>query len=191
MSKRTSSAAVPSVTLRLVQTHVPTRSWSTFAPWQASQLLRLASFDPERAETIMNTLWAMYPSLRAELAISAVDAGELTVTEAAETLGIEIDEVERKLEAFQMQRRECAHSRIIETQRGPCVDEAHVAVWEIVREYRKLGSVERLTEAFPSLTHGQLGAALAYARAHPEEIELAIARYEETRQRKREEYPFS
>jgi uncharacterized protein (DUF433 family) len=66
-----------------------------------------------------------------------------------------------------------------------------VAVWEIVREYRKIGSVERLERSFPSLTRGELAAALKYAEHNPEEIENRILRYEDVRHRRLLQYPYA
>jgi uncharacterized protein (DUF433 family) len=57
-----------------------------------------------------------------------------------------------------------------------------VAVWEVVRTFRTLGSVEELKAKFVVLTEGELRAALAYAGQNPDEISAQINRYEEYKQ---------
>lgn len=166
-------------------------TWSRLEPWQLSQLQRLAKFDPERVETILNTLWAMYPTLRAELGIAAVEQHELTVAEAAHQLELSEGEVEKRLAVHRKALSEWGQAHIAVTPRGAQVEDSQVFVWEIVREYRKLGSVDRLTEAFPGLTVGQLGSAMNYARDHAQEIEDAITAYEEMQAKKREAYPYA
>jgi uncharacterized protein (DUF433 family) len=170
---------------------LPTPSWTVYEPWQLQQLQRLAKCDPERAESILNTVWAMYPALRAELAVAAVEQGEITVEECCKTLGWAPAEVERQVATLRQHLVEQQTTRILETERGARVEDSQVFVWEIVREYRKLGSVDRLTEAFPGLSVAQLGSALAYARTHPQEIECAISAYEDMQAKKRLEYPYA
>ena len=65
-------------------------------------------------------------------------------------------------------------------------------VWEVVRTWKADGeSHELLREDYPWLTDEQLGAAIAYYRLHPEEIDarLEAERYW-TPERVREELPF-
>jgi len=52
-----------------------------------------------------------------------------------------------------------------------------VDVWEVVRDHRALGgSVARLGRAFEFVPREKLEEALAYAAAHPEEIEERLER---------------
>jgi uncharacterized protein (DUF433 family) len=168
---------------------VPTM-WKVIEPWQLQQLQRLAALDPERVESMLNTLWNSYPGLYEELAVSAVDQEALAVDACAHRMGVEAEEVRRQVFAF---RTTSAHDERMVVHDGPIarLTEGQVAVWEVVREYRKLGSVERLAASFPSLTHRELAAALKYAEANPEEIESQITRYEEVLGKRRSEYPYA
>jgi uncharacterized protein (DUF433 family) len=188
--------------------------WTTYEHWQLIQLRRLSKIDPERVETMLNTLWNSYPGLLTDLSIAAVDQEQLSVDACAKLLNIPTSEVDQRLLEFRNRsvQKDCdwavvvdegscaklADSRIEDCDWAVVVDEgscakladSRIAVWEIVREYRKLGSVERLTEAFPSLPKSELAAALVYAEQNPGEIESQISRYEEMLQKKRAEYPF-
>ena len=165
--------------------------WIRLESWQTQQIERLAHLDPERAETLMNTLWAACPGLLGELAISAVDQETLSVDACSDLLGISTEEVEKRLIAF---RRHAVTVERAVVQEGSCngasLVEGKVAIWEIVREYRKLGSVERLRESFPSLSEGELAAAFIYADEHPSEIEGKICQYEDMLSQKRAKYPY-
>lgn len=163
--------------------------WNVLEPWQTRQLQRLAAIDPERAEGMLNTLWQQYPGLYEEMAIMAVDQEALTVAQTAELLSIPTAEVDAKLVAWR--RREVGSERLVVAGPVAKLEETGVPVWEIVRELRKLGSVERLESRFPTLNRGQIAAALRYAQNHPQEIEDQIGRYEEARERQRAEYPFA
>lgn len=167
--------------------------WTTIESWQLAQLQRLSTTDPERVETILNTLWNSYPGLLNDLGIAAVDQEQLSVDDCAVLLSIDSAAVEAKLVEFRQKNTKCDYDWAVVVDHQSSVAklvDSHVAVWEIVREFRKLGSVERLTEAFPSLPKSELAAALVYAEQNPSEIESQIIKYEEVLQRKRAEYPF-
>lgn len=164
--------------------------WRLLEPWQLQQLQRLSTLDPERVETILNTLWASYPGLYEELAIAAVDADSLGVSECSERIRISPESVEHEVIAFR--NRPERIQMMVEQESGVArLTESRVPVWEVVREYRKLGSVERLTETFRTLSRLELAAALKYAESHPEEIENQILRYEDLLGKRRTEYPFT
>jgi uncharacterized protein (DUF433 family) len=167
--------------------------WTTYEHWQLNQLQRLAQADPERVETILNTVWNSYPGLLADLAIAAVDQEQLGVSECSELLVIPVEEVETRLREFRSKssRFEYEWAVVVDAGKVAKLAESQICVWEIVREFRKLGSVERLTEAFPTLPKSELAAALVYAEQNPAEIEGQISRYEELIQKKRAEYPFT
>lgn len=158
-----------------------------YEPWQLSQLARMAKFDVVRLQSLLNELWRKHPTLFEELAISAVEQGELSVQQAAERLGASEHEVEYRVDLDREAHWTLGQSQIVESSRGATIEDAHVCVWEIVREYRRLGSVERLATSFPGLTTGQLAAALSYAREHPQEIENAIQDYETARSKTRQD----
>lgn len=166
--------------------------WAINEPWQLGQLNRLAGIDPERLETILNTLWNSYPGLYAELAILAVDQEQLSVDECAQRLNITSDEVVQKL--IQFRRAAPLDLALVPDRNGHCVAriaDFGIAVWEVVREFRKLGSVERLKESFPAVPEGQLAAAMRYAQENPDEIDVQIRAYEDMASKLRAEYPFS
>lgn len=165
--------------------------WHVLEPWQFSQLKRLASFDREHIETILNTAWTAYPGLFEEVCISAVDQEQLTIARCAEVLGEPESRVEELLRAFRSRPSQSMASVVRDERAVARLAEGHVAVWEIVREYRKLGSVERLVDSFTSLSRGELAAALKYAEQNPAEIENQISRYEELLAKRRAEYPFA
>lgn len=165
--------------------------WIRLEGWQSSQLERLAQMDPERAEAVLNTLWAVCPGLLEDMAISAVDQEALPVDECARLIGVEPQEVERRLIDFRKHTLNLERAVVS----GGCTNGAklaggQVAVWEIIREFRKLGSVARLRECFPSLSEGELASAFLYAEGHKGEIEEKIGAYENMLARRRSEYPF-
>lgn len=166
--------------------------WTVFEKWQLAQMQRLAKSDPERVEAILNTIWNSYPGLLDDLAIAGVDQEQLSIDACAKLLGTDVAGVEARLLEFRQQNARYDYDRAVVVDALSSVAklaDSRVAVWEIVREYRKLGSVERLTEAFPSLPKSELAAALVYAEKNPAEIENQISRYEEILQKKRAEYP--
>lgn len=166
--------------------------WAINEPWQLSQLNRLAGIDSERVETILNTLWNSYPGLYSELAILAVDQEQLSLDECAHRLGITPDEVLQKL--IQFRRAAPLDLALVPDRNGQCVAriaDFGIAVWEVVREYRKLGSVERLKESFPAVPEAQLAAAMRYAQENPDEIDGQIRAYEDMAGKFRAEYPFA
>lgn len=155
--------------------------------------MRMSQLDRERVETILNTLWHSYPNLLGDLAIAAVDQEQLSIDACAKLIGAPVDEVERRLLEFRQNGAKFDYDWAVvldEESNVAKLADSQVAVWEIVREFRKLGSVDRLTEAFPSLPRPELAAALIYAEQNPAEIESQISRYEAMLAKKRSEYPF-
>ncbi len=167
--------------------------WARLEPWQLLQLQRIAKFDPERVESFLNTLWTQYPGLLHELAISAVDQEQLSVDECADRLNVSAESVHEHLLQFRHCSRtiECAVVHDESSKAVARLAEGRVAVWELVREYRKLGSVEELQSAFPMLAQGELAAALRYAQENSEEIQALIDEYEMVLAKRRAEYPYA
>ncbi len=59
------------------------------------------------------------------------------------------------------------------------IAKSRIPIWSLVN-YRHLGATDvRILQDFPHLSAAGLANAWAYAEAHPEEIEAAIARNEE------------
>jgi len=67
-----------------------------------------------------------------------------------------------------------------------------IEVWELIAMYRSVDEdPNRLRQAYHWLTEQQIGSALCYFRAYPEEINRLIEQNEElTRERVHEKYPF-
>jgi len=166
--------------------------WARLEIWQVAQLQRLVNCEPERAEQALNCLWGNIPGLYDDLAVAAVDQEMLSVEEGAKLLAVDEAEIETRLIEYR-QRVKTFESMVVhdEMRKAACLAEGRVPVWEIVLEYRKLGSLEELKASFPGLTKSDLLSALRYAEMNPEEIENAIADYELLRTRRKAEYPFS
>lgn len=170
--------------------------WKLYEPWQVAMLSRLGTVDSERLESYLNTLWEQFPNLYESIAIGAVDQEELTLTHCAECLGITAEEVEGKLRDFRQSdrfRQQPIARAVVAVQQDSPAKLVHgqIAVWEVVREYRKLGSLERLTEAFPGIRPFEIAEAMKYAEQNPKEIATQIELYETMLARRRAEYPFS
>jgi uncharacterized protein (DUF433 family) len=167
--------------------------WSRLEPWQLPQLSRLAKIDPERVESLLNTLWHQYPGLFDELAIAAVDQEMLSVDDCCSLLNLPAWAIEEKLSKFRRAAVsvECAVVRDASTKSVARLASGQIAVWEVVREYRKLGSLEGLRDSFPTVSEGELAAALRYAQENGAEIEGMIREYEEVLAMKRASYPFA
>jgi uncharacterized protein (DUF433 family) len=137
-----------------------------YSDWQMAELVRLAHANPERLEGILNSLWAANPGLYEELSAHANSATEPT---------------ERPTYA------------LVETGGASCarLSESRIAVWEIIRAYRRAGSIEGLHEEFPQVELGELKAALEYGVENQVEVDLLIARYESMLEQRRAQYPYA
>lgn len=168
--------------------------WAKLEPWQLLQLQRLAKLDPERVESLLNTLFRQYPGLYGDLAIMAVDQEQITVVECAESLGVSEELVEQKRTAWRRSQLATSETAVI-VQAGhhptAKLAEGHVAVWEVIREYRKVGSLEALRDSFPAVSEVELASAIRYAQEHLAEIDAQIEAYERMLALKRAEYPFA
>ena len=151
----------------------------------------MADRDPQRAERIVEALWAAHPRLLGELAISAVGHGVVSAEEAAEVLGLSAEEVQVRVDTFLRSERPTAP--IVEDDGTGIarLAEGHVPVWEVVREFNKTHSFEEVAKAFPALTNAELEAAIDYGKNHAEEVGQLIEKYETMLDRKRAEYPFA
>lgn len=162
--------------------------WTPLEPWQVSQLSRLATVDQDLVESALNMLWDARPELLSQVTIAAVDQEEISVERAASVLRISEGEVEQKL--AELRRRSLKRCCVVITEGTVAkLADGGLPVWEVVRVYRKLGTMERLQEAFSGVSHQTLESALAYAEVNPQEIEHQITRYEQLVERRRAEYP--
>lgn len=167
--------------------------WIPFEPWQIRQLKRVASAEPDRIESFLNSLWSAKPGLFQELSVRAVQDGYLSVEKCAETLGISDQEVRDLVES--QSKPQVSHDDDIthDTTKHHIarLADSQVAVWEVIREYRRLGSAEALLASFPGVSQHQLAAAFRYAQAHPEEITEQISSYEEFLAARRSRFPYA
>lgn len=145
-----------------------------FELWQTDQLGKIGAKNPERMTELMEPIWNRFPALMEELAIRAVDAGQISKQHASDMLSISISEIEEKLEHFH-------HSgdHRIDFENGVAkLVSCKIAVWEVAREFSKQGSIEALSTSYPGIPVSDLKAALRYAEGNEKEIAEAIARYE-------------
>lgn len=166
--------------------------WHAFEDWQLNQLARVATIDQELIETSLNTLWRQAPGLFEQVVLSACSQGEIPAERAMAMLDLDEESLNYRLMMFRKSSVVVAGSAVVEAAGRPAtLAGGSISVWEVVREYRKIGSIERLVESFPTLTTSELLAAVKYAANHPQEIEEQIAAYEETVARRRSRYPFA
>lgn len=165
----------------------------TAEPWLIPQIQRLARSRPERLEGLISRIKAVSPELYEELALAAVEHGELSPEGCSEALSIEIDEVGRRLETYRRDLSEAMDEELVvlDSAKVARIRGSLITVWEVVREFRKLQSVAELRAAFPSVTELELRSALCYAGRHPDEITQQIAKYELMRSGTKEAYPFA
>lgn len=143
--------------------------------WLPHALLRLSSLEPDRYELFIAELKGALPATYDMLVGIAHEAGrvdpELAERMKVATLNLEAEEL------------------VVKDEKGIArIVDSHVAVWEIVRAFRKLGSVSALKDSYGGLSERELRTALAYYGQNPDEISGQIAKYEETR-KAREAYP--
>jgi uncharacterized protein (DUF433 family) len=151
--------------------------WTPLEPWQVAGLQDLANTDPERVESALNAVWGARPDLLESVTIAAVDRDEIGARRGSQILGISVSEVRKRLAAYR--RRNLRSLCIVCEGSEAKLADSGIPVWEVVRVYRKLGSLARLQRAFAGTSRNTLETALAYARANPREIEGRISRYEE------------
>lgn len=160
--------------------------------WQITQLERLAKLRPQFAEQALTELWEARPDLFEQITLGAIDQGEVSVERGAELLGVSQEDVLERLATFRNATtvHDCAVVHDSTNGKIARLAESQVAIWEIVREFRKLGSIDALLDHYPSLTRGELETAVRYSQSHPDEIEHQISQYESMLDKKRAEYPF-
>jgi hypothetical protein len=164
--------------------------WIPLEPWQIAQLGRLSTIDPDRIESALNALWKDRPELLEQVVIAGVANGDVSSLCAARQLDLDESEVEKK--AAEFNRRSLKRCCLVICESGVAkLADGGIPVWEVVRVYRKLCSMERLQQAFSGVSADTLASALDYAQMNPEEINHQIERYEEMVERRRAEYPYA
>ena len=162
-------------------------------PMAGGAMGRLAKTNPERFDTFLKRVQVNQPDIYEELALMAVENGDLSAENCAVCLQTDEPSVNVRLEIYRQVEGKETKGILIETdEHGVArLSEAGVKVWEIVHMYRKLGSLESLKESYHSLTDGELRAALRYADRNQEEVEARIQEYEKVVERTKAAYPFS
>ncbi|MBX3111919.1 MAG: DUF433 domain-containing protein [Fimbriimonadaceae bacterium] len=160
--------------------------------WLVDQLRRMAKTQPERFEGFVRSLKQALPAEFEELALMALDDGGLDATCCAAVLMVESDELDVRLEGYRNNTGDLTDGLVEHDGHGVArIVDTHVAVWEVVRVFRRVGSVAELKQAYNSLSERELRAALAYAGNNPDEIATCIEQYEAVVNRTREAYPFA
>lgn len=144
------------------------------AKWQLDQLQRIGQRTPERLEELLTAMWNRYPNLLEELAIMAIDEGQISLEDGAKMLELSISEVEERLEHF----HNTGDHRIDLVDGVAKLVNSGIAVWEVAREFRETQDVEALAALYPSLPMSEIKAAIRYAEAHPEEVNAMIEKFE-------------
>jgi hypothetical protein len=163
--------------------------WTALEPWQVAQLERLSTVDRDRVESALNTLWEARPDLLSEITISALDQAQVTLERTSQILDIPESEVASRLAEFRRRALKRSYVVVCDGSVAKLAD-GGLPVWEVVRVYRRLGSVEKLREAF-GLSVQTLESALAYADVNAAEINQQIDRYEALLEKRKAEYPFA
>ncbi len=151
--------------------------WTPFEPWQIAELQRLSERQRDEVESGLNALWESHPELLEEITIGALDRQQISAGRAAQVLGISEPEALRCLARHR--RRALRRSCIVLAEGCDAkLADGGLPVWEVVRVYRRVGSVAKLQQSLKGISLETLGAALVYANENAEEIEAQIAAYE-------------
>lgn len=144
--------------------------------WTLRQLERLEARAPGSTVEALRELLANHPALREAVVVGAAEEDQISLAEGAERLGLPLDDLTRRV--VDHRRNNGTSVDPDGGPNGPRLRGSHVAVWEIVREYRLHGSLDAIARDFPAIPHKELEAALEYAETHSEEIDSFIDRYE-------------
>lgn len=146
-----------------------------------SQVQRMARTRPRRLTAILFQLRESNPEAFEEMILTALEHGDITCDQCAHELGLDQEALAARQEAFRQRLSDSDESPVI--SRDPHgtarVNGTMIAVWEIVRKFRKSSSVSDLRDSFSSLTELELRAALAYAGRNPDEIQGQISAFDE------------
>lgn len=163
------------------------------AGWPLTQLQRIAKHQPERARTILQLVLQHDPELYVELAVSAVDQEMLSIEDASQLTGLSEEEIHRHLVTFRNHVLYKEVQIVRDETRGNVARLANgqIPIWEIIREYRRLKSLDELALSFPQLTKSEIAVAIRYAEQNSEEIQCEIDGYESMTKRLHAEYPYA
>ncbi len=161
--------------------------------WLLPQIERLARTQPGKVEALLDAVRHSLPEFHSELVMMALEHGDLDESQAAAALETDPVSLALRLEAYRKAVAEGASMDSVEIDANGVarIEGKHVTVWEVVREYRRTGSVSAMRGAFPGLSEAELRSALHYAGRNPDEIGAQIRAYEEIIARSRAAYPFA
>jgi uncharacterized protein (DUF433 family) len=150
----------------------------------------MSKIRPEALDRILALALEEEPDLERDLALLAAYHGDLSIDECAEVLGCPCQDVLAGVETLSATSEEA--DIVKHDAKGVArVGAPKVAVWEITREFRKVGSVSELHTRFPRLSESEIRAALSYCGRNPDEIAAQISAYEEIAARAKAAYPFA
>lgn len=143
----------------------------------------MARQQPDRLKALLAPMKTQMPGLYEELLLSAVEHGDLDQDSAAEALGVTLEGLHDRLELYRLRVSVADVDGIVslDVQGVARLRGTIIPVWEIVRAFRKVGSVTELALLFPSIPESSLRAALQYCGRHPDEIAAQIQNYESRR----------
>lgn len=158
----------------------------TVEPWQIEQLLALLKESPDAVLGPVATLFAANPDLYHSVVVRGVSTGAISVEEAGRQTPLSEQDIAER--ARSISPSQPSQATIEMNGKGARLVGSGLYVWEIIRELRRLGSVDGLREQY-SLTDDELVAARVYAAENSEEVESQIGAFEELKNRKHAEYP--
>lgn len=149
--------------------------------WILPQLKRLARTKPQSFDSLVVHLREFHPGVYEELCLMAVEHGDIEPADCAVCLATDVSHLAVRLEIYRAGAGSDDSAILIETDSHGVASlvDSQIRVWEIVREFRRLGSLGDLKEAYASLTESELRAAIRYAERHSDEIEAKIRAYED------------
>lgn len=166
---------------------------SEVKPWILPQVERMALERPGRIASALASIFTHDPDLEIELTAMAVQEDMVELNEAAVYLNLSPEALAKRVTALSEQEELSDDMARVKKDVGGVARlvSSPVAIWEVVREYRRLGAVDQVLECMPMLSELDVRAALSYAGRNPDEIGRDIKRYEEHLERTRAAYPFA
>lgn len=158
--------------------------------WQLRQLQALSHSRPDRIATALETLFESHPDVHCDVVIGGLQDEAISVEEAASELNVNFEQLETLRQEYLDRNRMLEHPEIEHHQNRPATLVGNgLAVWEVVREYRRSACSDTFRAALPSVSKAQLEASLAYASTHKDEIDELIRQYESFKSIRTSEYP--
>lgn len=151
----------------------------------------MSAADPERFDLLVDHLRTFQPELFEDLALTALDEGDLSEEACAVVLSTDLSSLTERLETYRESDNGNPIAIALDDFGVARLTRSRLAVWEVVREYRLAGSLDSTEATFAGITPAEVRAALKYAEQHEEEINKRIAAYDDFQERAKAAYPFS